>query len=300
MVTLRSRGEIVGQTETVQLRAQFRGFDGNPADLSFFPEVSIIAPSGNVILAPTRVGVYRVSTGLYGFDYTVGINENIGVYTDYWSGNLDGYTLTGNFNFVVLHTQVPAANSDGYEQLGDDPGFHFSQTAIRNINKLLKSLKARLNSSGKVKTKDQYGNDMYIDCDIFSVDTLVTMLCNSLTMFNQTPMMTTFNFDQTEIIDQFHDVIVQGATIMALASKALIERGREYSITDNGISFQPPTMSEILGTQWNTELTNHTEKVKYIKAHMRSNPIGLGGLSVSSGGNPAIRRLRLLRERRII
>ena len=63
-------------------------------------------------------------------------------------------------------------------------------------------------------------------------------------MFNQIPHFTLFSMDDTTIIDQFHEVIVQGAVIYALAGKALIERGRENNLSDSGIYFTPPTVSE--------------------------------------------------------
>ncbi|HVI40450.1 MAG TPA: hypothetical protein VM577_07305 [Anaerovoracaceae bacterium] len=299
MTVFRSRGEIVAQTETVQLRTVFRDFNGIPTDLPAFPKVTIIQPSGNVVLGPTSAGVYRLMTGVYGFDYAIGINASIGVWTDFWTGDFDGYTLTSETNFVVQNTQLPAINSDGYIHLGDDPGFNYSQVAIQNINKLLKTLKARLNSSGKAKSIDAFGNDIFIDCDIYSVDVLVTFIANSLTLFNEIPHFTFFTFDDTDIIDQFHDVLVQGSALMALSSKALIERGREFQISDNGVQFTPPTVSELLTTQWQAELTNHTEKVKMIKFNMKPAPMGLGTLTISTSRSPAIARLRHLRERQL-
>ena len=299
MVTFRSRGEIVGHTETVHLLVTFYGLNGVPTDTTTFPNVTIIQPSGNVALGPTSAGVYHVSTGVYGFDYAVSINANIGVYTDLWRGQIDGYNVVKDMNFVVQDTQLPAVNSDGYEHLGNDPGFNFSQTAIRNINKLLKTLKARLNSSGKAKTVDSFGNPSFVDCDIYSLDVLVTFICNSITLFNEIPHFTFFTFEDTEIIDQFHDVIVQGATLMALSSKALIERGREFQISDNGVQFTPPTVSELLNTEWQTELSNHMEKLKLIKFNMKPSPRGLGTLTISTTRSPAIARLRHLRARQL-
>lgn len=292
MATYKYRGEIINQTEGIYLRAQFYDLTGVPADLDAFPQVSIIQPSGNVVIGPTTSGVYRVGTGLYGFDYLTGINTNIGVWVDFWQGTIDGYVLTKELNFIIQNTQLPYTNSDGYESLGDDPGFDFSQTAIRNLNKLLKTLKARLNSAGKSRGTDQFGNVSYSDCDIYSVDTLIAFLCNSLTDFNQIPHFTFFTMDDTDIIDTFHEAIVQGALIYAIASKALIERGREFQISDNGVQFTPPTVSDLLNTQYSTELTNHFEKLKIIKGNMKPSPLGLGTLTVSTARSPAISRLR--------
>lgn len=299
MTIYKSRGEIVFQTEVVQLRALFHGPDGNPVDLDSFPAVTITQPSGNIALGPTAAGVYRSDIGLYGFDYTVAYNDSLGVWTDTWTGSLNGFAVTGSFNFIVQNTQLPAVNTDGYEHLGDDPGFNYSQVAIHNINLLLKTLRARLDSSGKILTKDAYGNDIYVDCDIYSVAQLVSFLANSISLFNEIPVFSFFTFEDSEFIAQFHDVLVQGAALMALASKSLLERGREFKLTDNGINFDLPTVSELMQTQWSTALANHFEKVKLIKTSMRPAAIGLGTMSITSSRLPAISRLRHLRSRRL-
>lgn len=299
-MTIRYRSEAIPQTDTVRLRALFRGSDGQPADLDSFPQISIIQPSGNVAVGPTSSGVARLSTGTYEYDYAVGINDSIGVWTDVWTGTLNGFSVTGTFNFVVMNTQLPAINTDGYVHLGDDPGFDYSQDAIRNINKILKAVKARLNSSGKSKGRDAYGNVIYVDCDIYSVDVLVTFIADSVGWFNEIPHLTNFTLDDSEFVNQFFHILVQGAVILALGSKALIERGREFTISDNGINFTPPTVSELLNTQWSTELTNHTERLKSIKQNLKPGPLGLGLISISSARNPVISQLRHRRARQIL
>ena len=299
-MAIRNRSETVNQTDTVRLQALFRDLSGQPVDLDLFPQITIIQPSGNVMLGPTSAGVARLDTGLYEYQLSIGINDSIGVWTDFWTGTFDGYTATGTFNFVVINTQLPATNSDGYFHLGDDVGFNYSQIAIYNINKCLKALRARLNSSGKVLTKDSFGNDIYVDCDIYSVDMLVTFLADSLSLFNEIPHFTSFTFDDSEIIAQFQNVIVQGALIFALASKALIERGREFSISDNGLNFTPPTMSDILGTQYQKEMDNHMEKLKMIKQNMKPLPLGLGLITITAARNPVISQLRHRRARQIL
>lgn len=300
MATNRSRGETVGQGETVQLRALFRGSDGNEVDLDSYPTITITQPSGNIILGPTNTGVYRLSTGLYGYDYDVKVNDDLGVWTDTWDGTLDGFRVSGNFNFVVQNTQMPAINTDGYEHLGDDVGFNYSQVAIHNINLLMKTLRARLDSMGKIKTKDSYGNEIYADCDIFSVATLVSFIADSLSMFNEIPHFTMYTFDQTDFVQQFHNILVQGAVLMALSSKALIEKGSEFSLSDQGVDFKPPSVADLLQTEWSTELSNHFEKIKLIKQNMKPYPLGLGTLTISTSRSPAISRLRFLRERQIL
>lgn len=298
-MAVKTRSEIADYGDTIQLRVQFKDSNNNLVDLDSFPALTIVQPSGNVFLGPTSQGVFRVSTGLYGYDLNIMLNASEGVWNDLWSGTLDGYSVSGELQFIVLSTQVPKVKIDGYVALGDDPGFCYSQTAIRNINVLIKTLRARLDSRGKATVKDEFGNDILIDCDIYSVEQLTSFIANSISLFNEIPHFTFFTFEDTEFIKIFHDVIVQGATLMALASKSLLERGREFQFNDNGISFTPPTVSELMNTQWSTELNNHWEKVKLIKANMKPSPTGLGTLTISTSRHPAVRRLRHLRSRQI-
>lgn len=298
-MTIKARGELIDVTDQVNLTIQFKDQTGTAIDTDSFPQISIVQPSGLVALAPTSVGVAKVSTGKYSYIYTAPINGPYGVYNDVWLGYINGYRVETTFNFVVTHTQVPAINMDGYAHLGDDPGFDYSQAAIRNINKLLKALKARLNSSGKALSKDAYGNNIYVDCDIFSYDMLVTFLSTALWDFNQVPYFTFFQFDDDNFVEQFGEILVEGATLYSLASKSLIERGREFQLTDNGLNFNPPTVSELMQTQYSALLAHYWEKLKYIKNSLRPAPRGLGVFSMNSGINPAFARLRHLRARRL-
>ncbi len=298
-MAIKARGEVLDVTDQVNLTVQFKDPSGNPVDADSFPKISIVQPSGAILLAPTSAGVTKVGTGKYSYIFTIPINGPYGVWNDIWSAYINGFYVETTFQFAVLHTQVPAINSDGYVALGDDPGFNYSQAAIKNINKLIKSLRARLNSGGKAKSTDSYGNVIYVDCDIFSVDMLVTFLATALWDFNQIPYFTFFQFDDDNFIEQFGEILVEGATLQALASKALIERGREFQITDNGLNFNPPSVSDLMNTQYSALLTQYWDKLKYIKTSLRPNPKGLGVFSMNSGINPAFARMRHLRSRRI-
>jgi hypothetical protein len=293
------RSQIIQPSDTVLLRARFTGPDGLEVDLDLFPTVTVIQPSGGVAVGPTSTGVMRIGVGEYQFEYSVGLFPPIGVWRDVWRGTIGGWEVFGEFTFQVNTTQLPAINTDGYRHLGDDPGFNFSQTAICNINNLLKSLRHRLKSRGKARRTDEYGNPIYKDCDIFTVDELVAFLCQALSMFNEIPHFTMFTWEDTPIIEQFHDVLVQGGLYLALGAQALIERGREFQIQDNGIGFTPPTISELLNTQYQKEMDSWYDKVKLIKHNMKPSPLGLGTLSFVGGASPQFRRLRHLRERQI-
>jgi hypothetical protein len=298
-MTTSPRSSIIMPGDTVRLRVLFRGSDGQPADLDAFPAITIVEPSGGVVAGPTSAGVFREAVGTYGFDFDVGLMPALGVWRDLWQGTLNGFAVVSEFTFMVGTTEMPAINTDGYVHLGDDPGFSYSQNAIMNINELLKLLRARLNSRGKHADLDEFGNRIYTDCDIFNIDQLVSFLVMALSEFNETPAFTYFTFDDTPIIKEFAGILVQGATLVALSSQALIERGREFQITDNGIGFTPPTISELMNTQWSTELSNWYDRVKLIKFNMKPNPLGLGTLRPLAAA-PQFLRLRHLRARRII
>jgi len=299
LTVLTTRNQLIDLNDTVQLVVQFNDMYGNPITLDAFPTISIVSPSGLVINTPTSAGVMQLDVGKYQFNFTVPFDGPYGVWNDVWLGSWNGNQVSTTLQFVVAHTDLPAINTDGYVALGDDPGYHYSQIAILNINKLMKTLRSRLNSSGKAKSTDNYGNVIYVDCDIFSVDMLTSFIANAISDFNQVPYFTFFTLEDTPIIDQFHDILVEGATLMALASQALIERGREFQISDNGVNFTPPTVSELLNTQYSTLLTNYYDKLKYIKNSMRPAPRGLGTLRPLAT-NPQFLRLRHLRARQII
>lgn len=293
------RSSILMPGDSIVLDVTFRGFNGLPQDPAIFPNVTIVQPNGGIAIGPTSAGVTRTGVGTYEFIYAAGLNPSIGVWKDIWQGDIDGYTIVQELNFVVFTTQTPAINSDGYLHLGDDPGMNFSQTAIMNINKMIKKLRTRLNSSGKHRTTDEFGNPKFVQCDIFDLDELVTFICNALSAFNQIPHFTEFTFEDTNILETFCEVIVQHAHLSAMAAKALIERGREFNITDNGLSFQPPTVSDALIAQYTAELNNWWEKVKVIKNNMKPASLGLGTLRPLAA-NPSFLRLRHLRARQII
>src|SRR3989304_1589041 len=213
-MALRPRSSVIEPGDTVRLRTRFRGPNGQYTDLDAFPMVTIIQPTGGIAVGPTSSGVFREDVGVYGFDFEIALQTSLGVWVDVWQGTLNGFTVLSEFTFQVNTTQLPAINSDGYRHLGDDVGFDYSQIAIANINDLLKLLRARLKSAGKHKTKDEFGNDIFVDCDIYTTAELVTFLVMSLSQFNETPHFTAFAFDDTPIIQTFMGILEQGASLM--------------------------------------------------------------------------------------
>ena len=224
------------------------------------------------------------------------LNGPAGIWSDNWTGVLGSEVLTGTLNFVV--SNIPLSGEiDGYLQLGDPPDTQYSQTAIANLNVLIHILQRRLQSSGWHKVRDQNGNWINEDCSIFTIDELTTFLCSSLSDFNTTPHLTDFHWEDTDIIIRFRDILCEGAYIIALASKALIEKGKEFTISDAGTNFTPAFVAELLQTQASTLLSVYREKLKQIKYSLfKNHPIGLGTLRITAVA-PQILRLRHLRAR---
>ncbi|MCK9567766.1 hypothetical protein M0R72_02300 [Candidatus Pacearchaeota archaeon] len=258
------RSDIIQPNDTVALAAKFV-VDGAPVDLDTFPNVTVIQPGGGVAVGPTSMGVMHIGVGEYQFNYSVGLYPPVGTWRDAWQGVYQGFNMIGEYTFTTFNSQLPGLNTDGLKKFGDDPGYNFSQIAICNINNVLKSLRVRLKSKGKARRLDENGNAVYKDCDIYTVDELVAFVCQSLTMFNEIPHFTLFTWEDTPIIEQFHDVLTQGALYLALGAQALIERGREFNVQDNGFGFTPPTVSELLNTQYTAEMNAWNEKCKEIK-----------------------------------
>jgi hypothetical protein len=147
---------------------------------------------------------------------------------------------------------------------------NFSSEGQRNSDMLITLLRSRLHDNGKVKSNDAHGNIIYVDCDIYAKDMLESFFDLAVSEFNSVPDFTDFTLENSRFVDCFAEVLVEGATLYALSSKALIERGREFQIGDEGINFQPPAVSEMLNTQFSTLLAHHWDKLKHIKLHIKS------------------------------
>lgn len=141
-----------------------------------------------------------------------------------------------------------------------------STNGQNNLNHLTELLQLRLSSKGKTKSLDEHGNTVYIDVDVYSIKTLQSFIELSLSEFNQTPYIYYLTFDHDQIVDTFADIIVEGAALYALSSQALIERGREFSYSNSGVDLTPPSVSEVLNTQFSTLFPIHWEKLKAIKS----------------------------------
>jgi hypothetical protein len=309
MIEFKQRGLVLDTNQGVKLLITIKDQYGNPIATDAIPRLAIVQPGGLVYLAQTSTGIVQdldqqgnPILGQFYYNFTVPLNGPYGVWNDIWTAQVNGYALTQTLSFIVSGTQIPEnPSSDGLLHLGDEFPTQYSQQSIFNINKLLKMLKERLNSDGKSVSKDAYGNTTYINCSNFSISTLVTFLSMSLSHFNLVPYVTYFDFDDTEFVGQYGEMIVQIAAAFAMYSKSLIERGAELTLSDNGITFTPAQVADFLRGQADTIMNGYAETLKSLKNTMRPLPLGLSTFDIgSSDKSPVVKALSRRRENKII
>lgn len=295
--------------QAVKLEIQYFDVNGDAVEPDATPEVRIVDANGAVILDYTTKDVYRQEAGLYQIEFKVPSNAAVGMWMDEWRASIGEQYLDTVFVFTVVDAQtgVVETTGPGRIKIADDVIFDFSDEEIYGINILLKYLKARLNSDGTKPMRDEFGafiRDAYgeiitEECNVFDDEVLVTFLCQALSEFNMIPFFTAYTFADHVIQSLFAQAIVEGAYIMALASQSLIEKGRDFTISDGGISYQPPQLGDFLQTHYNNWLTSYRERLKFIKNSIRPGPQSFGTYTNIASGAPAFTRLRHLRSRRI-
>jgi len=292
---------------TVRLKIQYFGENGQPTDPDSTPEIKITDSIGQVQVELTSIDVTREDVGLYCYDYIIDTEDSEGLYEDNWNAEINGLTIQNYFSFLVLD-EGDLSEATGTIKLGEEVDFDFSEAEIDGVNILLKYLRSRLRSNGRKPKRDEfgafvldgYGNKVYEECNVFSDEILVTFLCSALSEFNMIPFFTSYSFADDVIQKLFSHAVVEGAYILALASQSLVEKGRDFTISDGGISYQPPQLGDFLSAQYNNFLSNYRERLKFIKNNIRPGPQGFGTFTNLTSGAPAFTRLRHLRERRII
>jgi len=292
--------------QAVDLIVTFYGFDGAPTNPENLPTITVIDVQGNVVLYETNSGIVNTSTGVYRYTFNVPGGADRGIWKDIWSAIVDGTDVVNEFTFLVVSesTAVP----EGNVKLGDDVVFDFSQEELVGLNILLRYLKCRLRSDGRKPKRDKfgafifdaYGEMIMEECNVFSDEILACFLCQALSEFNSTPFFTSYLFSDQIIYKTFANVIVEGAYVVGLASQSLMEKGRDFSISDGGISYQPPQLGDFLQSHYQNWLTSYRERLKFIKASIRPGPSTFGTYSNLSSGSPAFARLRHIRQRRIV
>lgn len=298
------------QGQEVALQIQYYDNCGRKVVADDIPFIQITDLDGNVVLESTDEDVENLGNGLYQYKYRVPTGRDAGEWSDEWTAIIDEAEFVTSFTFSVITADsgLSADTGLGKIELGDSIVSNFSDQEIYGINVMLAYLKTRLRSTGRKPLRDQfgafvldgYGEIITEDCDVFTDGVLISLLCQSLSEFNSTPFFTAYTFADQVIQTLFAQVIVEGAYVYALASQSIIEKGRDFTITDGGVSYVPPQLGDFLQTHYGTWLTSYRERVKFIKNSIRPGPRSFGTYSNMTSGAPAFTRLRHLRGRRII
>jgi len=291
---------IVTRGQTVELYVRFLDAIGNPVNADDIPKVEIRDSLGTIRQALTNVGTALVENpGLYSFSYSVPKNFVDGYANDRWVAKIGNETIEQTFEFLVISSGSIEETEKPIPYPGDKVEFDFNEDEVYGVNVLLKMLKCRVKNDGTRKVPDGEGGYIIEDCSVFTDSELICFLVSSLSGFNQIPHFTHFTFADQIIYTIFAEIIVQGSALLAFAAQALIERGREFSINDNGVTYQAPAISEILNSQYTAQLADYKEKLKIIKSSIKPGPVSIGTFRVTSV-SPNYLRLRHLRARQII
>jgi len=296
----------VNQGQLIRLEIQYFDQAGNYVDPSTTPTISVVDPTNTIIFnANGSTGVSRQDVGLFYFDYTVPVNSQLGVWQDIWSVQVGNSPFNTVLNFTVNKLTSPVTAEAGQEI---DP--QLSPGGVINVLLLMKLLRVRLGSDGVRRKRDQYGryitdatgNYVLEPCNVFTTEELYIFLKASLAEFNSVPHFTSFTFNDTNFVNMFQHELTEGAFIMSMALQGLREKGREFQMTDDGLSYQPPQIADYLKGMMSEYMTSYRERLKTIKCQMKPNPTGFGTVySLAGGGvSPAFVRLRHLRARQII
>ncbi|KKL10676.1 hypothetical protein LCGC14_2553430 [marine sediment metagenome] len=283
----------------VELYVRFIDINGNLINADNTPLVTIYDSVGTIRQASTNIGVSLADDpGLYLLDYSIPLTGPDGYWQDVWTAKIGDETISSTFRFLVSSTGEIEQDVEPTFETGVIIPWDFTKEEVYGINILLRIVRARLKGDGVRKIRDgqEYTEE---DCSVFTTSELICFLYNSLSTFNQYPHFTQFTFADSQLYTLFVDVISQGAVLLALAAQTLIERGREFSINDNGVTYQPPQVSEILNSQYNAQLADYKEKLKMIKLSLKPAPQSLGTFRITAI-SPSYLRLRHLRERQIV
>ena len=112
---------------------------------------------------------------------------------------------------------------------------------------------------GRENATDGLGRKYDFNCDIFCTDELYWFLSKSLENFNLTPKFTNLSFANPVCIDIYQDILVEGAYVLALINKQLIENGRPFYLSEINFS----KASGYFGA-----IGIYSEKLKIIKTNL--------------------------------
>lgn len=231
-------------------------------------EITIEAIAGLVFVELLATDTVEIDPGEYRYDLQLTFS--------------DGRILTlvnDHLQIVEDITLEGTPSGQQYDPVITSKGQYFKRTALRMLRVMLKDFKLAPNIQA------------------FGDEELNVFLEVSISDFNAQPMFTAFDWNNME--NRWLGLICRGAFVMALYAQGLLEQGREFTITDNGISFTPPGLGAYMQSTAGAIATQYQKEKEDIKGNMKPAPHYLGTFRTLSV-LPSFIRLRHLRERTII
>jgi hypothetical protein len=139
-------------------------------------------------------------------------------------------------------------------------------------------------------------NDTDEACQIFDDSQLFAYIDLAMQDVNSHPTKTFY--DLNTVPRDWMNVVVLGAYIFALQAQSITEKARNFVVSDQGISYNPPDIPGLMMSIAQQNETKYQAEKERIKANERPALLGIGSTRVLTP-NPAYARLRHLRERRM-
>jgi len=114
------------------------------------------------------------------------------------------------------------------------------------LKELANLVSFRLGAMSKVPRKNDKGEVEYVEVNIFQPEDIKTALELSLRAFNMVETITYFTFDDVENVTQISDLLVTYAAYLLLTRQSLKEKGVEFTLSDGGVSYTPPALSDFV------------------------------------------------------
>lgn len=116
------------------------------------------------------------------------------------------------------------------------------------------------------QSKDQHGNIVYLDKNSLHDDVLLKLLTSTLEELLAATGKN-FNLNNIDQVIPYTDLLIKGTVVKFLGRQALIEKGREFNISDEqvGISLNPPKVSEVIQKQFEIEFKEYCTQLADLK-----------------------------------
>lgn len=139
-------------------------------------------------------------------------------------------------------------------------------------------------------------NDTDEACQIFDDAQLFAYIDLAMQDLNSHPTKTFYTLDT--VPRDWINVIILGAYVFALQAQSITEKARNFVVSDQGISYNPPDLpGHMMSIAQQIETKYQSEKER-IKANERPALLGIGSTRVLTP-NPAYARMRHLKARRM-